>query len=138
MSAQNKNQPSRQSYPTDLSNNQWEKIRRFLPPAKSNKQIGGRPRTTDPREVVNACLYQVRTGGAWRMLPHDFPHWKQVFKYFDAWKKDGTWIKIHDSLHQQVRLKAGKTRKPSAGIIDAQSVQTTKKGVFAALMRVKR
>lgn len=135
---QNKNKQLRQPYPTDLSDRQWEKIRRLLPPPKSNRQTGGRPCTTDRREVVNACLYQVRTGAAWRMLPHDFPAWDIVFHYFDSWKKDGTWEKIHDSLRQQVRLKAGKKRKPSAGIIDAQSVQTTKKGEFVALMPVKR
>lgn len=87
---------------------------------------------------MNACLYQVRSGCAWRMLPHDFPQWKIVYHYFDTWKKDGTWEKVHDHLHQQVRLKAGKKKRPSAGIIDAQSVQTTKKGEFVALMPVKR
>lgn len=138
MSTQNKNQQPRESYPTDLSDKQWSLIEPLLPKAKSNKQTGGRPPTTDLREVVNACLYQTRSGGAWRMLPHDFPHWKQVFKYFDAWKKDGTWQKLHDHLRAQVRMKAGKNTEPSAGIIDAQSVQTTKKGVFAALMRGRK
>lgn len=137
MSTQNKNK-QREPYPTDLTDKQWSLIESLLPQPKSNQLTGGRPRTTDLREVVNACLYQARSGGAWRMLPHDFPRWKQVFKYFDAWKKDGTWQKIHDHLHQQVRIKAGKNAKPSAGIIDAQSVQTTKKGVFAALTRGRR
>lgn len=138
MSTPIKNQQSRESYPTDLTDKQWNLIRPLLPKSKSNQQTGGRPRTTDLREIVNACLYQARAGGAWRMLPHDFPRWKQVFNYFDAWKKDGTWQKIHDTLYHKVRLKAGKNSKPSAGVIDAQSVQTTKKGVFAALLRVKR
>jgi len=138
MPAQNKNNQQRAPYPTDLTDPQWETIRRLLPPPKSDDLVGGRPRTIDVREVVNACLYQVRTGAAWRMLPHDFPHWKRVFRYFDTWKKDGTWAAMHDYLHQQVRVKAGKKKRPSAGIIDAQSVQTTKKGEFVALMPVKR
>jgi transposase len=138
MSDQNKNKQGRESYPTDLTDAQWHRIQSHLPKPKSNQQIGGRPLEVDFREIVNACLYQVRSGGAWRMLPHDFPKWKIVYHYFDAWKKDGAWEKIHDKLRQAVRVKAGKRRKTSAGIIDAQSVQTTKKGEFVALMPVKR
>lgn len=138
MSTQNKNKQERDSYPTDLTDAQWRRIQPHLPKTKSNKQIGGRPQEVNFREVINACLHQVRTGGAWRMLPHDFPHWKTVYRYFDTWKKDGTWETIHDKLHRAVRVKAGKKRKPSAGIIDAQSVQTTKKGEFVALMQVKK
>ena len=51
MSAQNKNKQARESYPTDLTDQQGEKIRRLLPSAKSNDEVGGRPRTIDPREV---------------------------------------------------------------------------------------
>lgn len=138
MSTQNKNKHKRDSYPTDLTDAQWRRVQPHLPKSKSNKLIGGRPREVNFREIINACLYQVRTGGAWRMLPHDFPGWKLVYHYFDTWKKDGTWEKPHNHLHRSVRVEAGKKRKPSAGIIDAQSVQTTKKGVFAALMRVRR
>lgn len=138
MSAQNKNKQPRRSYPTDLSDAQWRRIQPHLPKTKSGQKKGGRPRTTDLREVINACFYQVRTGAAWRMLPHDFPEWEIVYHYFDTWKKNGTWEKMHNHLHQSVRVKAGKKRKPSAGIIDAQSVQTTKKGEFVALMQVKR
>jgi transposase len=134
----NQHQLTRRPYPSDLSHAQWEKIRRHLPQARSNTTIGGRPRTTNLKEVVNACLYQVRSGGAWRMLPHDFPEWQIVYHYFDTWKKNGTWQKIHSALYRQVRLAAGKHRRPSAAIIDSQSVQTTKKGAFAALTPVKR
>jgi putative transposase len=36
----------------------------------------------DMREVLNALLYMVMVGGAWRMLPHDFPKWQTVYDYF--------------------------------------------------------
>lgn len=137
MPAQNKHQ-QREPYPSDLTDKQWAKIERLLPPPRSNQQTGGRPRTTDIREIVNACLYLARSGCAWRMLPHDLPNWKIVHHYFDAWKKDGTWERLHDALRADVRVQAGKRPFPSAGIIDAQSVQTTKKGEFVALMRVKK
>ena len=128
----------RQAYPSDLSDAQWAKIEPLLPKPKSNEQTGGRPRTTNIREVINAILYLNRAGCAWRMLPHDLPDWKIVHSYFDAWTRDGTWERLHDALHAAVRIKAGKQPFPSAGILDAQSVQTTKKGAFVALMPVRR
>ena len=56
-------------YPSDLSNEQWHAMSRVIPPAKP----GGRPRTVDMRQVLNALFYLARTGCAWRMLPKDYP-----------------------------------------------------------------
>ena len=61
----------RESYPTDLTDEQWEILQRLIPPAKP----GGRPRKTNVREVLNAIFYLLRSGCAWRLLPHDFPPW---------------------------------------------------------------
>ncbi len=72
------------------------------------------------------------------MIPNDFPKWQTVYDYFSKWKKDGTWKKIHDKLRDKVRLKAGKKKQPTAGIIDSQSVKTVKKGGFVAMTLVKR
>jgi len=71
-------------------------------------------------------------------MPNDFPKWQTVYDYFSKWKKDGTWKKIHDKLRDKVRLKAGKKKQPTAGIIDSQSVKTAKKGGFVAMMLVKK
>ena len=56
-------------YPTDLTDPEWAILAPFIPPTKA----GGRPRTTDMREVVNAIVYVLRSGCQWRMLPKDFP-----------------------------------------------------------------
>ena len=135
---QQKQIPKRKPYPTDLSDNQWEVIKPLLPKAKSNKTTGGRPRATDVREVLNAIFYLLRSGCSWRMIPHDFPAWRIVRHYFDEWQEDGTWEKMHNCLRGKVRRKAGKKTQPTAGIIDSQSVKTTKKGGFAAMTLVKR
>jgi len=124
----------RKSYETDLTDRQWQIIAPLIPRAKP----GGRPRTIDTREVINAIFYLLKSGCTWRLLPNDFPEWKIVYHYFSAWKKDGTWKKIHDKLRNKVRLKAGKKKQPTAGIIDSQSVKTAKKGGFVAMMLVKR
>ena len=108
-------------YPSDLTNRQFENIKALIPPAKP----GGRPRTLDIRMVINAMLYVLVGGIQWRMLPREYPNWKSVYHYLRAWRKDGTWARIHDTLRAQVRRKAGKHKHPTAGCLDSQSVKTT-------------
>ena len=95
------------SYPTDLTDDQWSIIQPLLPQAKS----GGRPRTTDLRQVVDALLYILVGGIAWRLLPHDFPKWQTVYWYFQQWRDDGTLQRINQILHQWERT-AGHDRPP--------------------------
>jgi transposase len=114
----------RRPYPSDLSDREWEILGPLLPAQKP----GGRHRGYAVREIVNAIQYLIRGGGAWRSLPHDLPHWQSVYHYFRLWKRDGTWLRIHDHLHEEVRKQMGRDVQPSAAIIDSQSVKTTEKG----------
>ena len=84
----------------------------------------GRPRA-DFRQVINAIFYLEKTGCQWRMLPKEFPHWRTVYGWFARWRDDRTWERMHDELVESVRRKAGRTPKPTVGIIDSHSVKTT-------------
>nr|WP_216361492.1 IS5 family transposase [Candidatus Chloroploca asiatica] len=110
-----------QTYPTDLTDRQWNCIKDLIPAAKA----GGRPRRVDMRHVINAILYVVVSGIQWRMLPKEYPKWKTVYHYFRMWRNDGIWQRIHDTLRAQVRRKAGRHKHPTAGCLDSQSVKTT-------------
>ncbi len=110
-----------QLYPTDLTDRQWDCIKDLIPPAKP----GGRPRSLQMRAVINAILYLVVSGCQWRMLPREYPAWQSVYTYFQQWRDDGTWQRIHDTLRAQVRQRAGRHKHPTAGALDSQSVKTT-------------
>ncbi len=122
---------TRPRYPSDLTDRQWRRLEPHLPGA----QPGGRPRSVDLREVVEAILYVLRNGIVWRALPHDFPPWPTVYWYFRQWRRDGTWEALHAALRAEVRLADGREATPSAAILDSQSVKTTEKGGLVGTTR---
>ena len=125
----------RQHYQTDLSDAEWNLLEPLLPAAKP----GGRPPKYGLREIVNGIQYVLRTGSAWRHIPHDLPHWEACWHYFRTWRKNGTWQRVHDHLREALRVAMGRQAQPSAAILDSQSVKTTEKGgLLAATMPAKR
>ena len=111
------------NYPSDLTDPQWALIEPFLP-----VYPGGRPRTTNLRDVVDAILYILRTGCQWRYLPKDFPPKSTVWRYFDEWRLNGTLEDIHDHLRRKVRTAEKPYSPRTTASVDSQSVDTTSGG----------
>lgn len=108
------------TYPTNLTDSQWDIISSLL----NDK----RPRKYKIRDIFDAIFYLLKTGCQWRMLPHNFPPWQTVYYYFTVWKHKGIIEQIHERLRDKIRAKAGKRQSPSLGLIDSQSVKTTRSG----------
>lgn len=108
-------------YPSNLTKQQWDLIKNFIPKAKR----GGRRRTTKMRSVVNAIFYLMRTGCAWRYLPKTFPPWATVYGYFSLWCELGIWKQISHTLSHLERVRENKNPSPTLGIIDAQTIRAS-------------
>jgi transposase len=106
-------------YQTDMTDAQWEIIRHFFAKGKGP----GRPPKVDYRRVVDAIFYICRTSCQYRMLPHDFPPWQTVAYYFYKWRKDGTLVRIHDTLREMVREAQRPTERTTASV-DSQSTDS--------------
>src|ERR671934_2431767 len=98
----------RKPYDTDLTDEQWQRLEPYLPRPRSGGPQGGRPQEVDLREVLNAIFYHLRSGGAWRLLPHDFPPWSTVYDYFPPWRGRGTSARRPPPPPGGLRLGAGR------------------------------
>jgi len=85
---------ARQPFPTDLTDDQWQRVDPLLPRPESI----GRPRQLDLREVVNAILFLLHADCGWRGLPASFPKRSSIRTYYDRWRRDGTWQRICEVL----------------------------------------
>ena len=110
----------RQSYPTDLTDKQWETIEPLFTKMRTYKW--------SKRELTNAVLYLVDSGCKWRQLPHDFPPYSTVHSFYRRARLSGLWDRIMKRLVIITRKNAGRNEDPTYAIIDSQSVKTAASG----------
>lgn len=111
------------NYFSDLTDEQWEIVRKFLPPRTGRGRL-----PLDRRAVINAILYVLWTGCQWRALPGHFPKWQSVYTVYRRLKLAGVWTTLHDKLRERVRIAEGKKPTPTAAIIDSQTAKTSALG----------
>ena len=116
--------PKRKPYDSNLSDEEWDVIKDLIP----HNTGAGDNMNLDVREVINAIFNVLRNGIIWRNMPHDLPNYNSVYYHFKKWCRNGTWEAINDALREIVRAKNGRDKKPTAAIIDTQSVKTTEAG----------
>lgn len=113
----------RKPYPSDLSDEQWALIEPVITAWKDrHRSVSGHQGAYAMREIINAILYQGRTGCQWAYLPHDLPPKSATYYYFAAWRDDGTDQAIHELLRCQVREKARRLEDPTLVVLDTQSL----------------
>jgi putative transposase len=108
-----------QPYPSDVTDAEWE----FVVPYLCLLPEDAGQRVHNLRDVFDALRWIVRTGSPWRYLPKDFPPWRTVYGYFAAWRDNNTLQHVHDQLRDQARAAAGRDPRPTAAVIDSQSVR---------------
>src|SRR3954447_21210302 len=114
----------RKPYPTDLSDAEWTRLRSYLPSLKAETRL----RTHSLRDVLDAIFYIVRSGCAWRLLPHDyFPPWSSVYYHFRRFRLSGLWSLILKVVRVAERKRTGKRQRaqasPAGGHPSASSEQ---------------
>lgn len=89
------------------------------------KKAAGRPLELDLRHVINAIFYVLGTGGQWRNLPNGYPNPHSVYYHYRKWYLDGTWQRVNRAMGYLERRRVGCFSRPSAAIIDSQSVKVS-------------
>jgi transposase len=72
-------------------------------------------RNTRGEAIVDAILFVVRTGCAWRQLPADFPPWQTVYWYFTRWEQAKATEKILPVVRGQLRQRKAVIPSPVPG-----------------------
>ena len=115
----------RQTYPSDISKEQFERIRHMLESAKKKT----RPTKYDLYDIYCAINYVLREGCRWRSLPHDYPPCKVVYFHYMSWRKpnENGMSLMDEILYKLVSFErqyaAGRSPKPTMVIPDSRSVR---------------
>src|ERR687890_201244 len=112
---------NRKPYPSDVSNEEWA----FVAPYLALVREDAPQRNHDLREVFNGLRWIVRTGSAWRYMPHDLPPWEAVYQQTRRWLSAGVFEAMVHDLRILLRISEGRTSDPTAAILDSRTLRCT-------------
>ena len=112
---------TRKPYPSDVSDEEWA----FVAPYLALVREDAPQRNHDLREVFNGLRWIVRTGSAWRYMPHDLPPWETVYQQTQRWLKAGVFEEMVHDLRMLLRLSEGRASDPTAAILDSRTLRST-------------
>jgi transposase len=112
---------NRKPYPSDVSDEEWA----FVAPYLALVREDAPQRTHDLREVLNGLRWIVRTGSAWRYMPHDLPPWEAVYQQTRRWIRAGVFEEMVHDLRVLLRLSEGRASEPTAAILDSRTLRST-------------
>jgi transposase len=110
----------------ELTNEQWQRIAKFIPKPKAQPGKSGRP-PQNPRAILNGILWILRTGAQWADLPTRYPPRSTCHRYFQQWNKSGVFARILTALARDLKKRGGIDL--SEGFIDG-SFAPAKKGAM--------
>ena len=116
-----KERPCRKSYPSDVTDAEWE----FLAPFLTLIREDAPQRDYALRDVFDALRWMVRTGAQWRYIPGDFPPWWAVYQQTRRWIEAGCFEAIIHDMRAILRQIAGKQPLPTAAILDSRTLRST-------------
>jgi transposase len=110
----------RTHYPSDVSDAEWE----FCAPYLTLMDPEAPQRIYPLRALFNALRYVGKTGVQWRYLPENFPPYHAVYQQAQRWIRAGVLETMVGDLRQLLRMLEGRTREPSAVILDGRTLQS--------------
>jgi transposase len=114
----------------DLTEAQWELLRPLLPKEETTERSrSGRP-YRDPRDVLNAVLWVLRTGAPWADLPRRYPPYQTCHRRFQQWIQRGVLPKILAALRRDLERRGG--IEDVEGFIDGTYIPAKKGGPASA------
>jgi transposase len=117
----------RKTYPSDITREQFEVIRKNLESAKKVTH----PRKINLYDIFCAILYRKREGCRWRSLPHDFPKWQNCYYHYNEWRKaeegeESVLDRVMRELVENERIVQGRgSTKTTMIIVDSKSIKNT-------------
>lgn len=108
-------------YPSDVSDEEWA----FSEPFLTLMRLDSPQRDHDLREIYNGVRYCMRTGCAWRYLPHDLPPWWTVYQQYRRWVDAGCFDELLATARKLARTSVGREPQPTTAIFDSRTLRST-------------